>query len=222
MILHDLLDLFCPKNSNARLKLCFNLSLTSFQVGRVLKQKLFPANLILQIVQKFVLYLVKLRSKFFDSDTNVWWKPQQMCLRSYISISCISIVVAAAVCELDRDGAPSVLTSRRCRPFKVSKCHRERDHFPPETLTAGRGQSDSTAALAEVSANQPIRRSGACLGGRSRSVCCHFMIWLLVSNLLSLLEHEAHHYPVLTRRLTNNRWQDSLFFAVKPCFFLTM
>lgn len=155
----------------------------------------------------FVLSLVKLRSKFFDSDTNVWWKPQQMRLQSYISISCISIVVVA-VGEVDKDGAPSVLTSRCSRPFKVSKCHREKDHFPPETLTVGRGQSDSTAALVEVSANQPIRRSMACLGGWRRSVCCHFMIWLLVSNLLSLLQHKAHHYPLLTRRLTNNRRQD--------------
>lgn len=165
----------------------------------------------------FVLSLVKLRSRFFDSDTNVWWKPQQMCLRSRISISCISIV-AAAVWELDKDGAPSVLTSRCSRPFKVSKCHREKDHFPPETLTAGRGQSDSTAALVEVSANQPIRRSGARLGGCSRSVCCHFVIWLLVSNLLSLLEHEAHHYPLLTQRLTNNRWQDDVFPDFNPRF----
>lgn len=159
-----------------------------------------------------VLSLVKLRSKFFDSDTNAWWKPQQMCLQSYISISCISIVVVS-VWEVDKDGAPSVLTSHCSRPFKVSKCHREKDHFPPETLTGGRGQSDSTAALVEVSANQPIRRSVVFLGGWRRSVCCHFMIWLLVSNLLSLLEHKAHHYPLLTRRLTNNRWQDYVCFV---------
>lgn len=113
---------------------------------------------------------------------------------------------------------PSVLTSRCSRPFKVSKCHREKDHFPPETLTAGRGQSDSTAALAEVSANQPIRRGGACLDGWSRSVCCHFMIWLLVSNLLSLLEHEAHHYPLVTQRLTNNRWQVYFFLVFETSF----
>lgn len=166
---------------------------------------------------EFVLSLVKLRSKFFDSDTNAWWKPQQMCLQSSISISCISIVVVAAW-ELDKDGAPSVLTSRCSRPFKVSKCHREKDHFPPETLTARRGQSDSTAALVEVSTNQPITRSTACLGGWRRSVCCHFMIWLLVSNLLSLLEHKAHHYPLLTQRLTNNRWQDYVCFVFNQCF----
>lgn len=76
-----------------------------------------------------MLSVVELRSKFFDSDTNAWWKPQQICLQSHISISCIRIVVVAAE-EVDKDGAPSVLTSCCSRPFKVSKCHRERITSP--------------------------------------------------------------------------------------------
>lgn len=148
----------------------------------------------------------------------MWWKPQQICLQCHISISCISIVVAAAE-EVDKDGAPSVLTSRCSHPFKVSKCHREKDHFPPETLTVGRGQSDSTAALVEVSGNQPIRRGVAGLGGWRRSVCCHFMIWLLLSNLLSLLEQKARHYPLLTPCLTNNSYLIMILDYCLPCFF---
>lgn len=78
-----------------------------------------------------------MRSKFFDSDTNVWWKPQQICAQSHISISCISVVVVAAE-ELDKDGAPSVLTSRCSRPSEVSKCHwRKKGSLPPRDTGCG-------------------------------------------------------------------------------------